>query len=57
MKYTILVSNGPFSDIQTAAHAEKQIDWWDDRQVAEQTACTLTWTATEPAKYLPGEER
>ena len=55
MKYTILVSKGAFADVLTAAHAENQIDWWNDRQVAEQTVCTLCWTATDLAKHLPGE--
>ena len=55
MKYTILVSKGPFADIMTAAHAENQINWWDDGQIAEQAVCTLCWTATDIAKYLPGE--
>ena len=55
MKYTILVSKGSFADIQTAARAENQIDWWNDEQIADQTTCTLCWTATDIAQYLTGE--
>ncbi len=55
MKHTVLVSKGAFADVLTAAYAENQIDWWNDQQVAEQTVCTLCWTATDLAKYLPGE--
>ncbi len=55
MKYTILVSKGPFKDIQTAACAEDSINWWDDGQMPEQTACTIAWAATDFARYLPWE--
>ena len=55
MKYTILVSKGSFASIQAAANAETQIDWWDDGQVADQTACTVAWAATDLALYLKGD--
>lgn len=55
MKYTVIVDKGSFPDIRTAAFAEESIDWWDDGQVAEQTACTLCFAATELEKFLPGE--
>lgn len=55
MKYTILVSNGSFGNLRAAANAEHKIDWWNDDQVADQTVCTIAWTATEFAQYLKGD--
>ena len=55
MKYTVIVSPGPFPDITAAAFAEEAIDWWDDGQIGKQTACTLCFAATELKKFLPGQ--
>ena len=55
MKYTILVSNGSFGNLRAAANAEHKIDWWNDDQEADQTVCTIAWTATEIAQYLKGD--
>ena len=49
---TIVVDPGPFGDIDKAASAEKQVNWWDDDQ-ADDTACTLSFAARELAAFLP----
>ena len=55
MNYSVIVSPGPFGDIRSAAAGEERIDWWDDSQLAAQTACTLCFAATELKKFLPGK--
>lgn len=55
MRYSVVVSPGPFPDIRTAAFAEEAIDWWDDRQAPAQNACTLCFAATELETFLPGK--
>ncbi len=55
MKFTVIASKGTFADLQTAAFAEEQIDWWDDSQAAAQVTCTVAWAATELQKHLPGD--
>ena len=55
MKFTVVASKGTFADLQTAAFAEEQIDWWDDSQAAAQVTCTVAWAATELQKHLPGD--
>lgn len=54
MKYTVIVSKGPFADIRTAAFSEETIDWWDDSLVSSQTACTVCFAATELESFVPG---
>lgn len=52
MNTIIYASAIPFGSIREAAHAEASVDWLGDH--AAQTACTVSYTACELERYLPG---
>ena len=54
-KITIIAPRGEFPGVETAAFAETEIDWWDDREYLRQRTCTTAYAATELLKYLPYE--
>ena len=54
MKYTVIASCGSFPDLNTAAFAENEINWWDDGESKNQRVCTVAYAATELTKFLRG---
>jgi hypothetical protein len=49
---TIVANPAPFPSIETAAHAEARVNWWDEN-TSDDEACTRCFAATELARFLP----
>jgi len=47
----IIVNPGPFDTVEKAAHAEKQVDFWDD-DFTDDRACTECFAALELKNFL-----